>query len=253
MPHYSDSESVLKKAVKRDAIEKAGEDMPYRILLIDCDNTILDFTTAERNAIAKTFADFGIPCNEEILNIYHKYNIKHWELLESREETRKQCLENRFAETFAEIGAEADPEKVNRSYEIYLSQGHWFMPGAEETLALLNGKYDMYLISNGNLFVQEGRFKSSGITKYFKGVFVSEAVGADKPSPEFFEAVISSIPDWNREEVLVIGDSLTSDIKGGNNIGADTLWYDPEGKPLKEGYKVNYTVSSWDELWEILK
>ncbi len=227
--------------------------MAYRILLFDCDNTILDFNTAERNAIAKAFADFGIPCSEEILKIYHRYNIKHWELLESRIETRKQCLENRFAETFREIGAEGDPEKVNESYEIYLSRGHWFMPGAEEMLKRDFKTHDLYLISNGNQFVQEGRFKSSGITKFFKGVFVSEAVGADKPSKEFFDAVISAIPDWNREEALVIGDSLTSDIKGGNIIGADTLWYNPYGLPLREGFRVDYEISSWDGLWEILK
>ena len=227
--------------------------MPYRILLFDCDNTILDFNTAERNAIAKTFAEFGIPCSDDILEVYHRHNIKHWELLEKKIETRRECLENRFAETFLEIGANGDPVKVNKSYEIYLSQGHWFMPGAEEMLERVSKTHDLYLISNGNQFVQEGRFKSSGITKYFKGVFVSEAVGADKPSKEFFDAVISAIPDWNREEALVIGDSLTSDIKGGNNIGADTLWYNPFGHPLREGFKVDYEISSWDGLWEILK
>ena len=105
--------------------------MPYRILLFDCDNTILDFNTAERNAIARTFAEFGIPCSDGILEVYHRHNIKHWELLEKKIETRRECLENRFAETFLEIGAKGDPVKVNRSYEIYLSQGHWFMPGAE--------------------------------------------------------------------------------------------------------------------------
>ena len=89
--------------------------MPYRILLFDCDNTILDFNTAERNAIARTFAEFGIPCSDDILEVYHRHNIKHWELLEKKIETRRECLENRFAETFLEIGAEGDPVKVNKS------------------------------------------------------------------------------------------------------------------------------------------
>ena len=105
--------------------------MPYRILLFDCDNTILDFNTAERNAISKTFAEFGIPCSDTVLEVYHRHNIKHWELLEKKIETRRECLENRFAETFLEIGAEGDPVKVNKSYEICLSKSNKKMPEVE--------------------------------------------------------------------------------------------------------------------------
>ncbi len=199
-------------------------------LFLDLDDTILDFKKAERIAIGKTIRDFGIEPTEEILALYHKINKWHWEQLELGNLTRAEVLENRFRVLFHELGMEVDSEKAARTYEKYLSQGHWFLPGAEEAVDALSKKYRLFLASNGTASVQKGRMTSANLYRFFETVFVSQEIGHNKPSKAYFDACFAAIPGFDPAKAMIVGDSLSSDIQGGMNVGIKTVWVNPDHK-----------------------
>ena len=139
----------------------------FEFLLIDLDDTILDFKKAEKLAIAKTITTFGLEATPEILHRYHLINKEHWERLERKEITREQVLVGRFDVLFQEMGVKADPVLCARTYEGNLSQGHYFLPGAEEAVEALSRKYKLYITSNGTAWVQKSRLGSSDIEQFF--------------------------------------------------------------------------------------
>lgn len=200
-------------------------------LFLDLDDTILDFHKAERIAIGKTIREFGVEPTEAVLNRYHLINKAHWEKLERGEITRAEVLVNRFAALFEELGVAVNATACARAYEENLAIGHYFLPGAEEAVKSLGRKYRLYLASNGTATVQHGRLTSAGLYPYFEQVFISEEIGFNKPSREYFEACFAKIPGFDPARAVMVGDSLTSDILGGKNAGLTTVWVNPEGKP----------------------
>ena len=160
--------------------------MTKPIVLLDLDDTLLDFHKAERIAIAKTFVKFGIEPDEAIIRRYSEINAEQWKRLVRGEIDREQVLVGRFALLFDELGLDFSSRKAKCIYENFLSQGHYFVSGAEELLEALRGKYRLFICSNGTAVVQEGRLKSAGIGPYFEEIFISEEIGFKKPSAEFF-------------------------------------------------------------------
>ena len=197
-------------------------------LFLDLDDTILDFKKAEYIAIGKTIADFGVEPTDAIRHRYHEINKWHWEQLELGTMTRAEILVNRFRALFGELRVAVDAQQVARTYEKNLSQGHWFLPGAEETVADLSKKYRLFLASNGTASVQKGRMTSANLYRFFETVFVSQEIGHNKPSKAYFDACFASIPGFEPAKAMIVGDSLSSDIKGGINAGIKTVWVNPE-------------------------
>ena len=220
-------------------------------LFLDLDDTILDFQKAERLALAKTLESFGLPPTDTVLARYHEINREHWERLERKELTRQQVLVGRFAALFAEMGLSAQAEQVARAYEENLSQGHYFLPGAEEVLQSLSKKYKLYLASNGTARVQAGRLKSAGIIPYFQEIFVSEEMGYNKPDPAYFDACFARIPGFRKDRAMMVGDSLTSDILGGIQAGIATCWVNPHHKT--GSIHPDYEIESIVQLEALLK
>lgn len=220
-------------------------------LFLDLDDTILDFQKAERLALAKTLESFGLPPTDTVLARYHAINREHWERLERKELTRQQVLVGRFAALFAEMGLSAQAEQVARAYEENLSQGHYFLPGAEEALQSLSKKYKLYLASNGTARVQAGRLKSAGIIPYFQEIFVSEEMGYNKPDPAYFDACFARIPGFRKDRAMMVGDSLTSDILGGIQAGIATCWVNPHHKT--GSIRPDYEIESIVQLEALLK
>lgn len=203
-------------------------------LFLDLDDTILDFKKAERIAIAKTIRDFGVEPTEEILALYHRINKWHWEQLELGTMTRPEILVGRFAMLFRELGMEVGASQCAKVYETNLSIGHYFLPGSEEAVKRLHKKYRLFLASNGTAVVQHGRMTSAGLYPYFEQVFVSQEIGHNKPSKAYFDACFSRIPNFDPEKAIMVGDSLSSDIKGGINAGIKTVWINPDHKSSGE-------------------
>lgn len=222
-------------------------------LFLDLDDTILDFHKAERLAIAKTFLDFGIEPTEAVLNRYHLINKSCWERLERKEWTREQVLVNRFALLFAELGVQADAQLCARTYEKNLSIGHYFLPGAEEAVASLSQKYRLFLASNGTASVQKGRMTSANLYRFFEKVFVSQELGHNKPSLEYFQAAFSQIPDFDPAKAMIVGDSLTSDIAGGINAGIATCWVNPQHSTAPSHLQPDYEIEALPQLEALLE
>ena len=224
-------------------------------LFLDLDDTILDFKKAEYIAVGKTIADFGVEPTDEVRHRYHLINKWHWEQLEKGTMTRDEILVGRFKVLFSELGVDVDAEKVARDYEKNLGTGHWFLPGAEEAVESLHKKYRLFLASNGTASVQKGRMTSANLYRFFEQSFVSQELGYNKPSKEYFDAAISRIPGFDPDQCLMVGDSLTSDILGGKNAGIRTVWVNPThaaGRPdIVPDFEIEY-LSQLEELLETL-
>ena len=219
-----------------------------RNVLFDLDDTLFDFHKAEKIALTKTLVHFGIDPTEETLALYSTINAAHWKRLELGEISREEVKVGRYRELFKTIGVECDPVKATAYYESMLAIGHYFMPGAPELLEELYGKYRLYIVSNGTAKVQEGRIGSSGIAKYMDGIFISQILGANKPDKQFFDICFAEIPDFSLSETVIIGDSLSSDIKGGINAGITTVWFNPKGIEIDSDIKPDYTIKELSEV-----
>ena len=224
----------------------------YEFLFLDLDDTILDFQKAEHIALSKTLESFGLTPTEEVLKRYNQINRAHWEALERKEMTRAQVLLGRFQMLFREFQLNVDPEKVARIYERNLGIGHWFLPGAEEAVERLSKKYKLYLASNGTASVQKGRMTSADLYRFFEKVFVSQEIGANKPSIEYFERCFAQISGFDKAKAIIVGDSLTSDILGGQNAGITTCWVNPGHKPGREDIRVDYEIEALSQLENLL-
>ena len=199
-------------------------------IFLDLDDTILDFQKAEKRAISETLRSFGIEPTAAVVERYHQLNRQQWELLEEGKLTRPQVLTRRFDLLFGELGVDRSSHEAQAVYEVQLSQGHFFMPGAWELLETLAPRYDLYL-----------------------EIFVSEQMGANKPSPAFFQACFAAIPDFDPAAALVVGDSLTSDIRGARNVGLRSCWYNPEDLPPRPDIVPDYTIRTLEELPPLLE
>lgn len=206
--------------------------MQIQNFFFDLDDTLFDFHAAEHRAVSLTLTHFGIAPTEEMCALYSKLNLEQWKRLEKGEITRAEVKINRFARFFEQTGLAVIPEDAAKFYETRLSEGYFFLPGALELIQSLYGRYRLYIVTNGTARVQQGRIADAGIEKYFDGIFISELIGADKPSKAFFEACFEKIPDFHKEKTVLVGDSLSSDIRGGKNAGLFTVWYNPRHEAL---------------------
>ena len=222
-------------------------------LFFDLDDTLLDFKGGESIAIRQTLAQAGIAPTDEMAALYSAINQSQWELLEEGKLTRDQVLLRRFDILFARLGIQGDSKKTQAVYENLLAQQHPFLPGALELLETLYPKYPLYLVSNGTAAVQDQRLRDSDLSRFFQKIFISERVGADKPSKEFFDRCFAQIPGFSPDQGLIIGDSLTSDMRGGINAGLHTCWFNPKKKPRRGDIPVEFEIRELSELLEILE
>lgn len=221
-------------------------------LFLDLDDTILDFKLAERIAIGKTLSSFGVEPTDAVLSRYHEINKYHWLMLEQGKMTRDEILINRFAALFEELSVVADATLCARQYEKNLSIGHHFLPGAEEAVDSLHKKYRLFLASNGTASVQKGRMTSANLYRFFEKVFVSQEIGANKPSPLYFSRCFEQIPDFDPKKAMIVGDSLSSDILGGKNAGIATCWVNPGHATAPEDLKPDYEIEALPQLEALL-
>ncbi len=225
----------------------------YTTLLMDADETLLDFCRSEGFALNDTLSRYGIAMTDAIQETYHEINRLLWQQLERGEIVRERLKVQRFEELFATIGAnDIDAAVFNAQYMQTLGTRGFVLDGAVELVRDLSKTYRLCIITNGTASVQHTRLADSGLLPYIHRVFISQEIGADKPSPAFFEAVLSALDHPDRSELLVIGDSLTSDIRGGILSGIDTCWYAPSGQQAPPEIQPTYTVRSFEALRDLL-
>lgn len=224
----------------------------YKFIFLDLDDTLLDFHKAESIAVSRALRESGVEPTAAVVQRYSQVNKLHWQMLERGELTRQEVLVQRFSYLFRELGLQANAESCQELYEDYLCIGHYFLDGAQELLEYLHPKYQLYLASNGTAKVQDARLESSGIAHYFSDIFISQRMGADKPSIEFFHRAFARIPNFDPEKAMIVGDSLTSDIRGGNNAGIATCWYNPSGVSPSVPVRIDHEIRSLRQLRQIL-
>ena len=229
----------------------------YKILLFDADNTLFDFSRGEENAFRETAAAGGFAFTEPLYLAYSRINDSLWKRLERREIGLDFLKLERFRLLLVSMGEPEGGETLEKAaflrdaYIEALAEQAVLIPGAYELCRDLAPRYEMYIVTNGISCIQHRRFAKSGLAPFFRGMFVSEEIGVQKPERGYFDAVFASLGNPPKEEVLVIGDSLTSDVDGALAYGLDICRYNPGGKP-DEGRKITYTVTKLSGLKDIL-
>ena len=224
-----------------------------KTVFLDLDDTILDFQKGERASLRKTFDIMEIPYDEAVVERYIQINLDCWHALERGEMTRDEVLIGRFERLFSEIGIKTSATEAQNLYQKLLAGEHDFLPGAKELLCQFrrHGKYKLYMATNGIPEVQYPRISDSGVDEYFEKIFISQDIGYAKPDKRFFEGCFNQIDNFKREETIIVGDSLTSDIKGGMNAGIKTCHYNRFDKPYGD-IVPDYKITQLSELIPLL-
>lgn len=226
----------------------------YTCLLLDADNTLLDFDAAERQALADTMAQFELPCDAAACDTYHQVNGKLWQSLAKGEIGRSKLFAVRFARFLQAMGLpdNGKSREMNNFYEEQLALHPDVIPGALTALEELAEVATLAVVSNGTAKVQQSRIQASGIGRYLDGIYISEHIGAAKPSAKPFDHALKDLGITDRSRVLVVGDDLLADIRGGRSAGLDTCWVNFGGVENDTGIEPKHTITSFEELYRIV-
>lgn len=234
----------------KNAIEK---EPPFTTILLDVDGTLLDFDEAERLGVCEAMRAWGVEPTPYLVERYHQINQEFWRSFERGEIAREDIFGNRFSRFFAALGKEVDGRAAEDLYRKQLDLCAILIDGADDICAWLKGQgYDLYIVTNGVSDTQYKRLRLSGLDAYFTDIFVSEDSGSQKPFKEYFDYCFARIREKDPSRMLIVGDSLTSDIRGGINAGISTCWLNAGSQPRVAGIRPDYEIRSLQELKKIL-
>lgn len=224
-------------------------------ILWDVDGTLLDFIAAEKAAIKTLFGEFNLgQCSDEMIKRYSEINKTYWQRLERGEITKQEVLVGRFKEFFKSEGIDISVvEEFNSLYQLRLGDTIVYHDDSLKIIKSLQGRVRQYVVSNGTVEAQSKKLRLSGLGELVDGIFLSEHIGVEKPNIEFFDKVLEEIKPADRSSILIVGDSLTSDIQGGNNAGIVTCWYNPLGDKAPDKYRIDYEISDLHQIYEIIE
>ena len=228
--------------------------MTTQAILWDVDGTLLDFLAAEKAAVKKLFLEFGLEvCTDDMVTRYSAINDAYWKRLERGEITKAEVLVGRYRDFFSELGIDPDlAEPFNARYQVSLGDTVAYRDDSLEIVKTLHGKVRQYVVSNGTVIAQTKKLQRSHLGEWMDGVFLSEELGAEKPSPRFFEQVFAALPDIPKEDMLIVGDSLTSDMQGGLNAGVPTCWYNPQSLPRPADMAIAFEIQNLQQIYDLL-
>ena len=227
--------------------------MTYKFLLFDLDHTLLDFDTSEDVALTQLLKEEGVADIQAYKDYYVPMNKSLWKDLELKKIRKQELVNTRFSKLFSHFGIEKDGVYLAERYQFFLAQQGQVFSGAMELLdSLIDRGYELNAATNGITKIQTGRMAQSGLAPYFNQVFISEQLQTQKPDTLFYEKIGQQIAGFSKEKALMIGDSLTADIQGGNNAGIDTIWYNPHHLVNMTQAHPTYEVDSYQALLEIL-
>lgn len=221
------------------------------VVFIDIDDTLLDFTKCANDAIKSACNKFGVPYTTTLVDTFHPINLDLWHRLEKKEVTKEKLFDTRFQIVFDKLGIKADGIAFETAFRENFHESAILVDGARDLLEYLRSKYKVYVASNASMHQQTNRMKRAELDGYIDGYFVSEEIGFPKPQKEFFDACFKVLPDVKPQDVVMIGDSLSADIKGAYEYGLKTIWYNHRNEPTA-GVKCDYIVSRLSEVKNIL-
>ena len=226
-----------------------------KVILWDIDGTVLNFLRAEYEALRTCFSVFGLGvCTDEMIGRYSAINRTYWERLERGEITKAEVLVNRFVEFFEKEGIQTDcAPAFNKEYQTRLGDTICFCDDSYELIRSLKNQVRQYAVTNGTKVAQNKKLSRSGLDQLFDAIFISEEVGTEKPGIAFFEHVWEKIGTYASDEVMIVGDSLTSDMQGGNNAGILCCWYNPLKLQNDKTLVIDYEIDNLQQIPEILE
>ncbi len=231
--------------------------MNLKVLFLDIDNTLLDFDAAAQQSMEESFQVFGLPFRPEMMSIFNEENDKIWKRIEKRELSIEDLKYVRWQAILPRLGLSADGEAMEQEFKSRLHTSAVPVEGALEILPYLKEKYMLCAASNGPYLQQLKRLEKAGMIDYFAHCFVSEQLGAEKPSQRFFDGCFEKLPGILPEEIMIIGDSLTADMEGGRQAGLHTCWYDrkkksAEGTLIQGAENVDHTIFHLRDLKKLV-
>lgn len=226
----------------------------YTTILFDVDQTLLDFKQGQQNALRKMFHLQGITMTPALFETYEAKNHDLWSAFEKGLVQKEQVLSERFSYIFKKCGLERDGAEMDRLFRDFLKEEAILLPGAFEVIEKLSKHYRLGIVTNGVSETQYRRLEKAELLNYFeKAIFVSEDTGFQKPMPQFFDYVFERLPGAVRSETLIVGDSLSADIKGGNLAGTKTCWYNPLAEVNETNIVPTYEIKELRELLQLVK
>ncbi|WP_304681422.1 YjjG family noncanonical pyrimidine nucleotidase [uncultured Clostridium sp.] len=223
--------------------------MKYEIILFDADETLYDFKKSEREAFKNTMLKFNINYDENYhLKIYKEINSALWKEFEQGLVTQEVLKIERFKRLSKALKIRFDENEFANSYIENLADASFLYDNSLELIETLNKSFRLAIVTNGLTSVQNKRIRQSNIAKFFDAIVISEEILIAKPNPKIFEHTLKLMNFSDKSKVLMIGDSLSSDIQGGINFGIDTCWYNPNKIINETSIKPTYEISNFDEL-----
>lgn len=224
----------------------------FTTILWDNDNTLMDFEYSMHKALRACFAAYDLLINDEIIARYEEINTGYWKRLERGEVTKSQLLDGRFRDLFRELGYEVDVPEFRKLFQVELGAYYSYLDNSLDICKALNGQVKQYIVTNGVEETQNRKIKVAGFYELMEEIFISGVIGFEKPRKEFFEYCLDRIEEKDPDKILIVGDSLTSDIAGGNNAGIKTCWYNPKGKTAGAEYRIDYEINNLKQIFEVL-
>ncbi len=226
--------------------------MTYEYLFFDADNTLWDFNLSEKFALFKVLSEEGIDYDPDFLDIWHEINRVAWHQLEGGYLSAEDLRWVRFERFFEKIEKAADYRSVGKRYLAHLGTTDFMVPGALALLQRLHNQRRLALVTNGLKEVQRKRLQNTGIEQYFDAIVISDEIGHAKPNAEFFDYLFEQLNHPEKNKALIIGDSINSDIKGGNNYNIATCWFNPGRKAAHSGVVPKYEIHQLDDLLRLI-
>ncbi len=224
--------------------------MKYQYLLIDNDNTLMDFNAAEAKALVDVLRDHGLPTDAATVHTYHEINDAQWKALERGETTQPILKVERFRQLLAYLGrTELSAEELSAAYAVGLGNHADLLPGAAEFIRAVHGRMKIALVSNGVSAIQRSRLSRCPLTPLFDAIVISEEVGAAKPDPKLLHVAMDMLGCTDKSQAVMMGDSLTADIPAATNAGVDSIFFSLKGKTSDQA---TYTVFTHEEALRIL-
>ena len=226
----------------------------YNTILWDLDKTLLDFTATENNAFNASMRSAGLTPTDALLALYSEINLAFWKRLERGELTREALLSQRFISFFEAAGITGvDAAQFRDTYQNNLAGVCFYLEDALALCTRLHQTHRQYIVTNGVASTQRSRLRLGHLMEVMDGVFISEELGYEKPAPEFFDICFRKIPGFQKEEAVIVGDSLTSDMLGGNQAGIACCWYNPRNLPAPDTTRIDHTIRTLQELLPIVQ
>lgn len=225
----------------------------YDVILLDADMTLLDFEKSEEEALRRTLEKWGLPCHEEAVTTYSRINAALWDAFARGEVDQDFLVVERFDAFMRVYGQTGPARQLNRDYQAFLGEEAYLLPGAMDFCrSLKQSGRTLAIATNGLPVAQRGRYERLGMKEVIPHLFISMELGVAKPRKEYFDRVLEELKVTDRSRVIMIGDSLKTDVQGAVNAGLDSIWYNPRGCALTGPAQPTHTAQNYGEILAIL-